>query len=66
MQSMKNMAVFAMTANAAFTLAVSQPAVADCNGNGIPDECDLACGSPGGICDVASCGRTVDCPGGTT
>jgi integrase len=24
----------------------------DCNGNGVPDECDLGCGSTGGLCDV--------------
>jgi len=33
---------------------------ADCNANGIPDPCDLACGSPGGVCDVPGCGGSTD------
>jgi hypothetical protein len=33
----------------------------DCNGNGIPDECDLDCGEPGGPCDVPGCGQSDDC-----
>jgi hypothetical protein len=33
----------------------------DCNGNGIPDECDLDCGEPGGPCDVPGCGQSADC-----
>ncbi|MBN2561183.1 MAG: right-handed parallel beta-helix repeat-containing protein [Phycisphaerae bacterium] len=33
----------------------------DCNGNGIPDECDIDCGAPGGPCDVPGCGGSADC-----
>jgi hypothetical protein len=36
---------------------------ADCNGNGIDDACDIACGLPGGRCDVADCGTARDCNG---
>ncbi len=35
----------------------------DCNQNGIPDNCDLSCGSPGGPCDVLGCGTATDCDG---
>ena len=35
----------------------------DCNDNGIPDECDLDCGEPGGPCDVPGCGQSQDCNG---
>ena len=35
-------------------------APADCNGNGIPDECDLDCGPPLGPCDVPGCGGSAD------
>jgi hypothetical protein len=31
----------------------------DCNGNGIPDECDVDCGAPG--CDLPGCGQSLDC-----
>ncbi|MDX2198230.1 MAG: hypothetical protein SF069_04565 [Phycisphaerae bacterium] len=31
----------------------------DCDSNGIPDECDLSCASPG--CNVAGCGQASDC-----
>jgi len=34
---------------------------ADCNNNGIPDECDLDCGESGGPCDVAGCGQSNNC-----
>lgn len=34
---------------------------ADCNGNGIPDFCDVSCGSPGAFCDIAGCGGSLDC-----
>ena|GEM_PF-970998 len=37
------------------------PFMADCNGNGIPDECDIDCGPPGGDCDVTGCGESDDC-----
>jgi len=37
--------------------------VMDCNGNDIPDQCDLCCGSPGGPCDVPGCGGSWDCNG---
>ena len=33
----------------------------DCNGNGIPDECDIDCGPSGGPCDVPGCGESEDC-----
>ncbi len=33
---------------------------ADCDANGIPDPCDLDCGSPGGACDVPGCGASTD------
>lgn len=26
----------------------------DCNSNSIPDACDIACGAPGGPCEIAS------------
>ncbi|MCH9002368.1 MAG: hypothetical protein IIC02_07320, partial [Planctomycetes bacterium] len=32
-----------------------------CNGNGIPDECDIDCGPPGGACDLPGCGQSEDC-----
>ncbi|MCH7994382.1 MAG: hypothetical protein IIB57_08055 [Planctomycetes bacterium] len=35
----------------------------DCNGNGIPDECDIDCGPPGGSCDLPGCGQSEDCNG---
>lgn len=35
----------------------------DCNQNGLPDDCDLNCGSPGGACDLAGCGLAEDCNG---
>jgi len=33
----------------------------DCNGNGISDECDISCESPG--CNVPGCGTSSDCDG---
>ncbi|MHC4698111.1 MAG: DUF7948 domain-containing protein [Planctomycetota bacterium] len=36
---------------------------ADCNANGIPDACDLSCGTTGGDCDIAGCGLSDDCNG---
>ena len=35
----------------------------DCNGNGIDDDCDVACGAPGTRCDVVGCGASGDCNG---
>ncbi|NOT02018.1 MAG: hypothetical protein HOP29_15495 [Phycisphaerales bacterium] len=35
--------------------------VSDCNDNGLSDPCDLACGSPGGACDLPGCGQSQDC-----
>ncbi len=35
--------------------------LADCNSNGLPDECDIACGEPGGACDLPGCGQSSDC-----
>ena len=37
------------------------PAPPDCNGNTIPDWCDLDCGPTGGFCDVTDCGLSQDC-----
>ncbi|MCP4590207.1 MAG: VCBS repeat-containing protein [bacterium] len=37
-----------------------------CNGNRIPDECDLDCGSNGGPCDVPGCGQSEDCNANAT
>ena len=34
-----------------------------CNGNGIPDDCDIDCGPPGGACDLPGCGQSEDCNG---
>lgn len=34
---------------------------ADCNFNGIADECDVDCGEQGGPCDVEGCGESADC-----
>ncbi len=33
----------------------------DCNANGMPDECDIDCGPPGGACDIPGCGQSEDC-----
>lgn len=33
----------------------------DCNGNGIPDGCDIDCGPSGGSCDLPGCGQSEDC-----
>ncbi len=33
----------------------------DCNGNGIPDFCDISCGTAGGFCDIPGCGESRDC-----
>ncbi len=35
--------------------------LADCNQTGIPDWCDVDCGTPGGACDVPGCGLSSDC-----
>ena len=37
------------------------PTPPDCNGNEIPDWCDLECGPPGGFCYVTGCGLSGDC-----
>ncbi|MBN2445754.1 MAG: hypothetical protein JXO22_03460, partial [Phycisphaerae bacterium] len=34
---------------------------ADCNNNGIPDQCDIDCGTIGGYCDQTGCGSSPDC-----
>ena len=34
---------------------------ADCNGDAIPDECELDCGEAGGPCDIPGCGQSNDC-----
>ncbi len=33
----------------------------DCNGNLIPDLCDIRCGRPGGACFVPGCGQSENC-----
>jgi len=38
-------------------------AIVDCNRTGVPDECDIDCGPPGGPCDVPGCGQSGDCNG---
>jgi hypothetical protein len=38
----------------------------DCNGNGIPDLCDIDCGPAGDTCDVPGCGGSLDCNGNGT
>ncbi len=35
----------------------------DCDGNGIEDACDVACGPVGTMCDVVGCGTASDCNG---
>ena len=36
----------------------------DCNENGLPDQCDLACGLPGESCGLfPGCGQSADCNG---
>ncbi len=42
-------------------VARSRFVTADCNDNGIPDECDIDCGEPGGPCDLPGCGESEDC-----
>ncbi len=53
---------FLAVAVAALLLTLTPVAYAqDCNNNGIPDECDIDCGPPGGPCDVPGCGQSADC-----
>jgi len=52
--------VFVLAGALLFGSAPSQ-AQSDCNANGIPDVCDLACGPVGGACDVPGCGTSADC-----
>ena len=33
----------------------------DCDGDDIPDQCELDCGEKGGLCDVPGCGMSDDC-----
>ena len=43
-------------------VAAASPArAADCNSNGLLDECDISCGPPGGDCDTNGCGQSPDC-----
>ncbi|HUN81289.1 MAG TPA: FG-GAP-like repeat-containing protein [Phycisphaerae bacterium] len=42
-------------------MSASSSLAQDCNGNGIPDACDISCGTPGGPCDVPGCGTRSDC-----
>ena len=37
------------------------PSPCDCDSNGRPDDCDIACGPPGGPCDIPGCGMGLDC-----
>ncbi len=46
---------------AANAMSVTLPRLADCNTNGLPDECDLECGTSGGACDLVGCGQAQDC-----
>jgi hypothetical protein len=43
------------------TAIMEWPFIIDCNGNGIPDACDIDCGPTGGSCDVPGCGQSSDC-----
>jgi len=45
--------------NAAF---IAWPFMADCNGNSIPDECDLSCDNPG-CSSYPGCGQSQNCNG---
>ena len=47
-------------------LTITVRGTGDCNGNGISDDCDIACGEPGGPCDVAGCGESEDVNGNGT
>jgi hypothetical protein len=42
-------------------IALSPAFAADCNNNGLSDECDLDCNALGGACNVSGCGTSVDC-----
>ncbi|MBU0717407.1 MAG: immune inhibitor A, partial [Planctomycetes bacterium] len=42
-------------------IGVIQAGVPDCDENEVPDDCDIDCGPPGGECDVAGCGTSLDC-----
>lgn len=44
-----------------YALALDMRVTGGCNGNGIPDECDIDCGPPRGACDVVGCGQSADC-----
>ena len=33
----------------------------DCNGNDVPDACDLTCTDPSGVCTTYNCGLSPDC-----
>jgi hypothetical protein len=44
-----------------YVLGIDVARTDDCNGNGIPDACDLDCGQPAGPCDVPGCGLGDDC-----
>jgi hypothetical protein len=43
------------------TVSILLNQTGDCNDNGIPDECDIDCGPPGGPCDLPRCGQSEDC-----
>ena len=43
------------------TTVLGWPLGIDCNGNQIPDECDVDCGDPNGPCDLPGCGGSSDC-----
>ena len=38
----------------------------DCNGNGLPDACDVDCSALDGDCNLPGCGESADCDGGVT
>jgi len=53
--------VLAFSASACFLTTNLSAYAQDCNLNGVNDACDIACGAPGGACDVAGCGGSRDC-----
>ena|GEM_PF-6116122 len=49
-----------VSVHVACVLSASVARADDCNTNGIPDECDIDCGPPGGECDTNGCGQSED------
>lgn len=42
-------------------MSFSYSGAEDCNNSFLSDDCDIACGSTGGPCDVPGCGASQDC-----